>query len=170
MYEKCKDFSFATSTKLYNDHLMKLFSSWSAKEQRLIAKGDFGQLTRDIGDFHVRADGPLETLGSAIMPVAVGVTKIGNTIVGAFSSEEAEPLGDGGLKYISRDVRSAGRNLLAFGKNVITLHPLRATGNLVKAGFDGADIVFVDPVLDVGSGVFGHQNKVRHSVFRTLAA
>ena len=136
---------------------------------RLIAKGDIGQLTRDIGDFHLRADDPLALAGSVIRAPAVGITKIGNAIAGEFSSEQAEPLGEGGLRYISRDIRSAGRNLFAAAKNLVTLHPIRAAGNLVKAGFDGVDIVFIDPVLDVGSGVFGHQNKVRHSIARTLA-
>lgn len=149
---------------------MSTFFSWSAREQRLIAKGDVGQFGRDIRDYHIRADGPLETAGSVVMPVAVGVTKIGNAIAGLFSSEQAEPLQEGGLKYISRDVRSAGRNLLAAGKNLVNLHPLRAAGNIVKTVFDGVDIVFVDPVLDVGAGVFGHQNKVRRSVSRTLAS
>ncbi len=148
---------------------MHLASSWSAREMRLIAKGDIGQLTRDIGDFHLRADDPLALAGSVIMAPAVGITKIGNAIAGEFSSEQAEPLGEGGLRYISRDIRSAGRNLFAAAKNLVTLHPIRAAGNLVKAGFDGVDIVFIDPVLDVGSGVFGHQNKVRHSIARTLA-
>lgn len=168
--QKSKDFLIATSDTLYNDRLMNSLHQWSAKEQRLILRGDIGQLTRDIGDFHVRADGPLETVGSVVMPVAVGVTKVGNAIAGLFSSEQAEPLAEGGMKYTSRDIRSAGRNLVAAGKNLVTLHPLRAAGNLVKTVFDGVDIVFVDPVLDVGSGVFGHQNRVRHSVGRTLAS
>ncbi len=168
--EKSKEFLFPASAKLYNDDLMNNHFSWSAKEERLIAKNDIDQFGRDIADFHIRGDGVLPAVGSVIMAPAVAFAKIGNAIAGEFSDEQAEPLRDGGLKYISRDIRSAGRNLFAAGKNLVTLHPLRAAGNLVKAGFDGVDIVFFDPVLDVGSGVFGHQNRVRHSVQSTLAA
>lgn len=143
--------------------------SESAKEERLIARGDIKQWGRDIDDFHIRADDPLATAGSVIMAPAVAITKIGNAIAGEFSTEQAEPLKGGGIKYISRDVRSAGKNILAAGKNLLTLHPLRAAGNVLKAGFDGLDIVFVDPLLDIGSGISGHQNRARSSIQKTLA-
>jgi len=136
-------------------------------EHRLIGKGDFRQGFEDLQQFHVRTDGPIEMAGSVIMAPAVALTKFGNTLAGEFSDHQAEPLKEGGLKYISRDVRSAAGNLFQAGKNLVTLHPLRAAGNLVKAGFDGVDIVFVDPLLDAGSAAFRHTRRQVHS---TLAA
>lgn len=149
---------------------MTLFLSYSAKESRLIYEGDLRQLGRDINDYHIRADDPLAAAGSVVLAPAAGISKFGNALVGEFSDAPAEPLGEGGLKYISRDIRSAGTNLLAAGKNLVTLHPIKATGNVLKAGFDGVDVVLVDPLLDIGSGAFGHNNrKTRYAVSQTLA-
>lgn len=147
---------------------MNQIASTSAKENRLIAKGDIGQFGRDLADFHLRTDGVAETAGSLIMAPVVGITKIGNAVAGEFSSVPATPLGDGGLKYTIRDARSAISNIFAAGKNLLTLHPLRAAGNLVKAGFDGVDLA-IDPLLDIGSGIFGHQHRTRHSVKKIFA-
>lgn len=143
----------------YTLTMKRVPTGYCTEERRLIYKGDIGQLGSDIKDFHVRTDGPIEMAGSVVMAPAVGFTKLGNAVVGHFSDQEAEPLKEGGLKYISRDFRSAGKNLLATGKNLVTLHPLRALGNAAKTLLDGTDIVFVDPFLDVGSGAFGHNRR-----------
>lgn len=142
-------------------------------EARLLRKGDIKQAWEDLKDFHVRADGFLPTVGSFVMAPIVFASKAGNAIVGEFSPNEAEPLGEGGLKYISRDVRSAAGNLLGAVKNLnpLDFHPIRAVGNVAKAGFDGLDIVVTDPLIDLGSGAFGHQNrKTRSAISETLAA
>jgi hypothetical protein len=145
--------------------------SWSAQEMRLIQKGDLRQLGSDIRDFHLRADDPLALAGAPIMAGAAAIAKIPNAIVGQFSSEEAIPLGEGGLAYTTRDIRSAASNLLATGKNILTLHPLRAVGSAAKTVFDALDVVTVDPLLDIGTGVFGHQNKkTRSRMAEVLAA
>jgi hypothetical protein len=146
---------------------MERFLSSSA-EQRLIRKGDIGQLGRDIKDFHIRADDPLAAAGSVVMAPAAAIAKAGNAIVGSFSPEPAVPLGESGFKYIARDVQSLANNAVGAVRNLLTLHPLRAAGNVVKGAFDAVDLVTVDPLLDVGSGIFGHQNKVRRSVGSTL--
>lgn len=136
--------------------------SSSAKEARLIHKGDFRQLGRDINEHHLRADDPLAAAGSVIMAPAVAISKAGNALVGEFSSAEAQPLDDGGLAYIRKDIGSAAKNLFETGKNIVTLHPLRALGSGAKTVFDAVDLVTVDPLLDVGSAIFGHtQTKTR---------
>lgn len=151
--------------------MMNLDWSQSAKEMRLIRKGDIRQLGRDIRDYHLRGDDPLATVGAPIMTAAAGITKFGNAIVGQFSSEEAVPLEEGGLAYTTRDVRSATRNALGTLKNIITLHPVRAVGSAAKTVFDAVDIVTVDPLLDLGNGLFGHQyKKTRSSLNKLMAA
>lgn len=152
---------------------MKHVTSLGLREARLLRKNDIRQGWEDLRDFHLRADGLLPAVGTLVMAPAVLFSKTGNAIIGQFSPNEAEPLGEGGLKYISRDVRSAASNVFGAVKNLnpIDFHPIRAAGNLVKAGFDGVDIVIVDPFLDIGSGAFGHQNrKTRSAISETLAA
>lgn len=105
------------------------------------------------------------------MAPAVAISKVGNALVGQFSSAEAEPLDDGGLAYMRRDVRSAVTNLVETGKNILTLHPFRAVGSALKTGFDVVDLVTVDPLLDIGSGLVGHQyKKSRSHIAQALAA
>lgn len=133
----------------------------SLREKRLIAISHTGQLGNDIKRFHLRADGPLETVGAIPLAVGAGIGKIGNTIVGDISNAlgaqvEPIPLGEGNFKYMRRDIASVADNALGFGKNVLTLHPIRATGNVVKGAFDLVDLTLVDPLLDGGTAVFGH--------------
>jgi len=140
----------------------------SQAENRLIRRGDVRQLGRDIKDFHVRADDSLAAAGTVVMaPVAV-FAKAGNAIAGLFSPEEAVALEEGGFKYTARDIKSLTRNTTGAVRNLLTLHPLKAAGNVLKGAFDAVDIVTVDPLLDVGSGIFGHQEKARRSVGNTL--
>lgn len=144
--------------------------TWSAREKRLIQKGDFKQLGRDINGHHLRADDPLALAGSVVMAPAVALSKAGNALVGQFSSAEAVPLDDGGLAYIRRDIASATGNLLETGKNIIKLKPVAALGSAAKTVFDGLDVVTVDPLLDIGSGIFGHtQTKARARMARVMA-
>lgn len=140
-------------------------------ERRLLRRGDIKQSWNDLKDFHVRAESPWQAAGSVIMAPAVFVAKAGNAIVGEFSPQEAEPLGDGGLKYISRDVRSAAKNLFGGVKHLATLHPVKALGSVLKAGWDATEILIADPLLDIGSNAFGHQSRrTRSAVAATLAA
>jgi hypothetical protein len=150
---------------------MKQELPWSAGESRLLKKGDLKQLGEDIRERHLRADDPLALAGSVVMAPAVALSKVGNAIVGQFSSAEAEPLDEGGLAYMRRDIRSATQNLLETGRNILTLHPIRALGSALKTGFDVVDIATVDPLLDIGSGLFGHQyRKSRSQMAEVLAA
>lgn len=150
---------------------MMKHSRWSAQECRLIRKGDVSQLGRDIRDFHLRADDPLALAGAPVMAGAAAIAKFPNALIGLLSSEEATPLEEGGLAYTTRDIRSATHNLLATGKNILTLHPIRALGSAVKTTFDAFDVVTVDPLLDIGNGIFGHQyKKTRSSMSQVLAA
>jgi len=151
--------------KYYTSHLVMMrFSPLkmaSAREKRLIAISHTGQLGKDIERYHLRTDGPLETVGAIPLAVGAGIGKIGNTVVADISNALGAdthpiPLGEGNFKYMRRDVASVLDNTMAFGKNVLTLHPLRATGNALKTGFDLVDLTFVDPVLDGGTAVFGH--------------
>lgn len=134
-------------------------------EKRLIHISHIGQLGKDIGRFHLRADGPLETVGALPMAAGAGIAKIGNAAVGDIGNLlrgnkgpriEPVPLPQGNLKYIRRDIASLADNTLDFGKNVITLHPVRALGNVAKGGLDALDLAFIDPVLDGGTALFGH--------------
>lgn len=139
-------------------------SKASLKEKRLLAISHTGQLGKDIERYHLRSDGPLETVGAVPMAVGAGIGKIGNTIAGDISNAlgadvKPIPLGEGNFKYMRRSVASVADNTLDFGKNVLTLHPIRAAGNVVKGGFDLVDLTLVDPLLDGGSAVFGHAYK-----------
>ncbi len=50
--KKCKDFSFPSSTKLYNDRLMKLSSSpWSAKEQCLVFRSHVAEAWKETKNY-----------------------------------------------------------------------------------------------------------------------
>lgn len=134
----------------------------STREHRLCAKGDLRQFGRDLTDFHARTDGPLETVGSAIMLPAVAITKVGNAIAGEFSDQEPTELREGAFKYTGRDVRSLMSNAGAAVKNLLTLHPVKAAGNVIKGTFDALDLT-VDPFLDVGASIVGHQNRQTRS-------
>ncbi len=147
---------------------MKKVPRWSAKESRFLHRGNISQFGRDTRDFHIRADGPLETMGAPVMTAAAAIAKLPNAIVGSFSPEEAIPLGEGGLKYTALDIKSIGGNAVGAMKNLLTLHPVKALGNVVAGTFDALDVVTVDPLLDVGSGVFGHQQKVRRGMNAAL--
>ncbi len=137
---------------------MKILYASSA-EQRLIRHGDIEQLYRDTRDYHIRADDPLAAAGTVVMAPAAALAKAGNAIAGVFSPEEAVPLEEGGFKYTARDIKSLAGNTAGAIKNLLTLHPIKAAGNVLKGAFDAVDIVTVDPLLDVGSGIFGHQKK-----------
>lgn len=151
--------------------VMTMTNVSTAKETRLLRKGDLRQLGHDINERHVRADDPLALAGSVVMAPAAAFSKVGNALVGQFSSAEAVPLEEGGLAYLRRDIASATKNLLETGKNIATLHPIRALGSAIKTGFDAIDVVTVDPLLDIGSAVFGHtQSKTRARIEQTLAA
>lgn len=128
-------------------------------ERRLLKRGDIGQFWKDLNEFHVRTDDPVATAGAVIMAPAVALTKVGNAIAGEFSPRKAEPLGDGIVKYTARDIRSLIGNTAGAVGNLLTLHPLRAAGNVLKGGMDALDIVAVDPWLDVGSGLVGHTRR-----------
>jgi len=54
-------------------------------------------------------------------------------------------------------------------KNLLTLHPLRAAGNVLKGGLDALDIVAVDPALDIGSGIVGHTRRKASSALALAA-
>ena len=138
----------------------------SSAERRLLYKGDIGQFAKDLNDFHIRTDDPIAMAGSVLMAPAVAVTKIGNAIGGELSDRTAEPLGDSIVKYTARDVKSLIGNTVGAVGNLLTLHPLRAAGNVLKGGLDAMDIVAVDPWLDVGSGIVGH---TRRQVSSSLA-
>lgn len=119
----------------------------------------------DLNEFHVRTDDPVAVAGDFIMAPAVAVTKLGNAIAGEFSDRPPVPLGNSIVKYTWRDIKSLAGNTLSAVKNILTLHPLRAGGNILKGGLDALDITFVDPVLDVGSGIVGHtRRQVSHSL------
>ena len=137
-------------------------------EARLIRRGDIRQFGKDVNDYHIRTDDPLAMAGSVIMAPAVAITKVGNAIAGEFSDRTAEPLGDGVLKYTTRDIKSLVGNTASAVKNVLTLHPLRAAGNVIKGAFDGLDLV-TDPFLDVGSGIFGHTRRKTAATLATAA-
>ncbi len=141
-------------------------SADSSAERRLIHKGDLGQFGKDLNEFHLRTDDPIAMAGSVLMAPAVAVTKIGNAIGGEFSDQQAKPLGEGILKYTTRDIASLAGNTVSAVKNLLTLHPLRAAGNVLKGGLDALDIVAVDPALDIGSGIVGH---TRRQVSSSLA-
>lgn len=93
------------------------------------------------------------------MAPVVAITKVGNAIAGEFSPRPADPLGEGFLKYTTRDVKSLIGNTAGAVGNLLTLHPLRAAGNVLKGGMDALDIVAVDPALDIGSGIVGHTRR-----------
>lgn len=134
----------------------------------MLRKGDLGQFGKDLNEFHVRTDDPIAMAGSVLMAPAVAVTKIGNAIGGEFSDRPAVPLGDGILKYTIRDIKSLVGNTAGAIGNLLTLHPLRAAGNVLKGGMDALDIVAVDPALDIGSGIVGHtRRQVSHSLALT---
>ncbi|MDA1208725.1 MAG: hypothetical protein O2904_01690 [bacterium] len=139
----------------------------------LNAKTHTGQVLKDTGRFHFRADGIRQTIGAPIMSIAHPVGKIGNGVVkdlGNLFLDEGdkiapEPLGNGSLKHLRRDIPSIARNTGNAVVNLITLHPLRATGNLINAGADAFDIAIVDPLLDGGNLIFGHEDEKRNGVF-----
>jgi len=139
------------------------------REHRLIGRGDLRALGQDIDQFHLRADDPIAAIGAVPMALAAGVTKVGNAIAGEFSDAPPERLGDGPFKYIERDVRSTVNNVLNLGKNILTFRPVKALGNVAKGALDFIDLAIVDPILDVGSDVFGHINRKRGSYRTTLA-
>ena len=133
----------------------------SATVEQSSARSHLGQLWNDTKRYHLRTDGTLELAGSVPMAAGAAIGKIGNAVVGDISNAlgaktRPVPLGEGNLKYMRRDVASLADNALDFGKNVITLHPVRALGNVVKGGFDALDLTFVDPILDGGTALFGH--------------
>ena len=143
----------------------------SLKEKRLIAISHIGQLGKDISRKHLRTDGVLETAGAVPLAVGAGVTKIGNAIAGDVgkalgAQNEPIPLPEGNLAYMQKDTASLIDNTLGAAGNLLTLHPLRATGNIVKGVFDAADILVVDPFLDGGTALFGHaySKKARQEV------
>lgn len=103
------------------------------------------------------------------MAPAVAITKVGNAIAGEFSPRPADALGEGILKYTTRDVKSLIGNTAGAVGNLLTLHPLRAAGNVLKGGIDALDIVAVDPWLDVGSGLVGHTRRQASSALSTAA-
>jgi hypothetical protein len=119
-------------------HQRSAFAKASADrlaEQRLLKRGDFGQFLRDLDAFHIRTDDPIAMAGSVIMTPAVAVTKVGNAIGGEFSDRQAEPLSEGVFKYTVRDIKSLIGNTASAVKNLLTLHPLRAAGNVLKGGW-----------------------------------
>jgi len=142
-----------------------------ASTQESASFGHLKQLWNDTRRYHIRADGIPEAAGSFPLAVGAGIGKIGNAVVGDISNAlgaKTRPvaLGEGNLKYMRRDVASIADNAIDFGKNVITLHPIRAIGNAVKGGFDAVDLTFIDPILDGGTAVFGHAYERRSgSVF-----
>lgn len=103
------------------------------------------------------------------MAPAVAITKVGNAIAGEFSPRPADALGEGILKYTVRDVKSLVGNTAGAVGNLLTLHPLRAAGNVLKGGLDALDIVAVDPVLDIGSGIVGHTRRKTSSALALAA-
>jgi hypothetical protein len=151
-------------------HTMNLNQSWSAKETRLIARGNIPQLGRDIRDFHIRADDPLAAAGTVVMAPAAALGKIGNAIGGTLSPEEAVPLGEGGLKYIEQDVATLKENAKGAARNLLGVRPIKFGGNVLAGALSVADLVTIDPLLDIGSGAFGHQErKTRAAIAHTLA-
>ncbi|MDD4628245.1 MAG: hypothetical protein PHE68_02505 [Candidatus Peribacteraceae bacterium] len=134
------------------------FAVFGLREARLLRRGDLKQFGEDLNDFHIRTDNPLAMAGSLVMAPAVAVTKLGNAIGGEFSDRKAVPLGEGFLKYTTRDIQSLVGNTASAIGNLLTLRPLRAAGNAVKGALDGLDLV-TDPFLDVGTGFFGHTNR-----------
>jgi len=141
--------------------------STSARESRLLQYGGIKQLGEDI-KVHIRTDDPIATAGTFVMAPAAFVSKIGNAVADEFSPNPAVPLGEGGMKYIKRDVQSITLNAASAIGNIVTLHPIKAAGNAIKVVFDAGDLILVDPLLDVGSGIFGHQNKTQSSLQQVL--
>ncbi len=130
-----------------------------AAEHRLIRKNDMETFVDDLRTHHLRTDGGLEAAGSVIMAPAVAITKFPNAVVGTLSGTTSPELREGFGMYTGRDIRSLGQNTVSAIGNLLTLHPLRAAGNVVKGAFDAVDIAVVDPLLDVGSALVGHQTK-----------
>lgn len=106
------------------------------------------------------------------MAPAALILKGPNALVGAMTSDQpAEPLGEGPIKYTVRDVKSLAQNTLAAAGNLLTLHPLRATGNVIKGGFDAWDLATTDIPLDLASDIVGHVNrKTRSRISASLSA
>lgn len=101
-------------------------------------------------------------------PAAV-ILKGPNALVGAaLSSRQADPLGEGPLAYTRRDVWSLLGNTFEAGKNLITFHPLRAGGNVIKGVFDAGDLL-TDPFLDAGAAIVGHTRRQVSSTLQTAA-
>jgi len=140
----------------------------TSAERRMLRKGDIGQFAKDLNQFHIRTDDPIAMAGSVLMAPVVAITKAGNAIAGEFSPRPADPLGEGILKYTARDVKSLIGNTAGAVGNLLTLHPLRAAGNILKGGMDALDIV-VDPLLDMGSGLVGHTRRQVSSALSTAA-
>jgi len=144
------------------------FAASGLREARLLRRGDLKQFGEDLSDFHIRTDNPLAMAGSLVMAPAVAVTKLGNAIGGEFSDRKAVPLGEGFLKYTTRDIQSLVGNTASAIGNLLTLHPLRAAGNVVKGTLDGLDLA-TDPFLDIGSGIFGHTRRKTSQTLITAA-
>lgn len=140
----------------------------SQAESRLIYKGDLGQFGRDLRDFHLRADGAREAAGSVILAPAAAIMKAPNALVGTLSNHPADPLPEGPLAYTRRDVWSLLANTGNAAKNLVTLHPLRATGNVIKGVFDAGDVL-TDPFLDFGAAIAGHTRRKASSVLSSAA-
>lgn len=147
-----------------------LLTLHASAEQRLLRRGELQQYADDLGDFHFRSDGLRQTIGSAVMLPTVAISKLINAAIGELSDKPAEPLGDGPIKYVWRDTKSAIGNTLGAAGKLVTLHPIQALGRGAKAVVDGLDVVFPDTILDLGSDVFGHINrKTRHSASSAFA-
>jgi len=144
------------------------FSFCGLTEHRIIMRGDLKQFGKDLNDYHIRTDDPIATVGSVVMAPAVALTKVGNAIAGEFSDRTAEPLDEGAFKYTARDIKSLIGNTASSVKNLLTLHPLRAAGNVIKGAFDGLDLT-LDPFLDVGSGIVGHTRRQTSATLATAA-
>lgn len=128
-------------------------------ERRLLKKGDLKQFASDLNEFHLRRDDPIAMAGSVVMAPAALILKGPNALVGAaLNSRQADPLGEGPLAYTRRDVWSLLGNTFEAGKNLITLHPLRAGGNIIKGAFDASDLL-TDPFLDAGAAIVGHTRR-----------
>lgn len=141
----------------------------SQAEARLIFKGDLGQFGRDLQDFHLRTDGVRETAGSLVMAPAAVIMKGPNAVVGALVDDRpADPLPEGPLAYTRRDITSILGNTGKAVKNLVTLHPLRATGNVIKGAFDVGDLL-TDPFLDTGAAIAGHTRRQVSSSLATAA-
>jgi len=155
---------------------------------RLEASGDLnalnaprthtGQILRDASEINVNVSGVRQAAGSVILAPLHVLGKGGNGLVKDFGNlflapedkSTPEPLRDGSAMHLRRDIPAIARNTVDAVFSLATLRPLRALGKGINAAADAFDIAIVDPALDIGNLVAGHEKRqTRGKVFSQAA-